>query len=151
MKILVPTRGGETSYPNQDKSIALAKEKSAEILFLYITDVKFLDKVARPVTVDIAQEIDDMGEFLLVMAQERAAKQGVKSSTLVKRGEFRQVMESVIDEEQVDMLILGSPDEDTGHTTVDFIKSLSESIANDHNIDVIVLGGGEQLFVSMPK
>ena len=30
MKILVPTRGGESSYPNQDKAIAIAKEKNRD-------------------------------------------------------------------------------------------------------------------------
>lgn len=69
MKILVPTRGGESSYPNQDKAIEIAKQKGADILFLYITNIEFLEKVSRPVIVDIAQE--------------RAGKAGVKAETLV--------------------------------------------------------------------
>ncbi len=146
MKILVPTRGGESSYPNQDKAIEIAKQKGADILFLYITNIEFLEKVSRPVIVDIAQEIDDMGEFLLVMAQERAGKAGVKAETLVKRGAFREAMETVIDEEEVDMLILGSAsvDEETGHTTMDFIKTLNQSIADTYKIEVVVLGDAKK-------
>lgn len=57
-------------------------------------------------------------------------------------------METVIAEEEVDMLILGSAsaDEETGHTTMDFIKTLSQSIADTYKIEVVVLGGGEEVF-----
>jgi hypothetical protein len=50
--ILCPTRGGKGSYPNQDRAIAIAKERGAEILFLYITNVEFLGLTAAPKLID---------------------------------------------------------------------------------------------------
>ena len=47
--ILCPTRGGKGSYPNQDRAIAIAKERNAEVLFLYITNVEFLGLTAAPI------------------------------------------------------------------------------------------------------
>jgi nucleotide-binding universal stress UspA family protein len=89
-KILCLTRGGEASYPNQDGAIAIAKDLDEELLFLYISSVQFLDHSAAPKVVDIESELDEMGEFLLVMAQERAQKAGVKADILVRRGNFQE-------------------------------------------------------------
>jgi hypothetical protein len=69
--ILRPTRGGEASYPNQDRAIKLAKERDADLLLLYVANVHFLDRLAGPVIVDVETELEEMGEFLLALAQER--------------------------------------------------------------------------------
>jgi hypothetical protein len=65
-KILCPTRGGKDSYPNQDRAVALAKERGVGVLFLYITNVDFLEHTAAPKLIDIEHEMDEMGEFMLV-------------------------------------------------------------------------------------
>ncbi|MGD8632963.1 MAG: universal stress protein, partial [Anaerolineales bacterium] len=108
-KILTPTRGGEASKPNQDRAIQLAKEQDAELYFLYIADVSFLDRLASPVLVDMEAELSEMGEFVLAIAQERAAKQGVDAKALVQSGVFSEVIATVIEEHEIDTLILGSP------------------------------------------
>ena len=46
--ILCPTRGGEASYANQERAIALAVEREAELIFLYVSNVHFLDLTAAP-------------------------------------------------------------------------------------------------------
>ena len=40
--ILCATRGGEQSYATQDAAIALAKERRARLVYIYVTDVDFL-------------------------------------------------------------------------------------------------------------
>ena len=75
--ILYPTRGGQTSYSNQDAVIALAKEWNAKLIFLYISNVDFLEKLGHVSHTKVVQnELEDMGEFLLAMASERAEKAG---------------------------------------------------------------------------
>jgi nucleotide-binding universal stress UspA family protein len=96
--ILCPTRGGEASYPNQDRAIAIARERNADLLFLYVTDVRFLNRLASPVLVDIETELGELGEFLLTMAQERAEKVGVHAETEVRRGVFRQAIKEITQE-----------------------------------------------------
>ena len=106
--ILCPTRGGKDDYPNQDRAVALAKERGVEVLFLYISNVEFLGLTAAPKLIDIEHELDEMGEFMLTMAQERAEKAGVDASTLVKHGHFLEALAEVIGEYEISTVILGT-------------------------------------------
>lgn len=74
--ILCATRGGESSHNTQDYAIKIAQERDVDILFLYVSNVEFLRNVAPVKYQDVQEELDKMGEFLLLMAQERAKAQG---------------------------------------------------------------------------
>ncbi len=108
-KILCATRGGEASYRTQDAAIALSKERGDELIFLYVADYHFLDKMAAPIVVDVENEVVKMGEFLLLMAQERAAAQGVTARVIVRQGRLRAELVAVAEELEVDMIVLGRP------------------------------------------
>lgn len=141
-KILCLTRGGEASYPNQDGAIAIAKDLDEELLFLYISSVQFLDYSAAPKVVDIESELDEMGEFLLVMAQERARKAGVMADILVRRGNFNEVLKDVIREYPIEMVILGSSTGDTGVITEEYISEITEEISREYDVEFIILMDG---------
>jgi nucleotide-binding universal stress UspA family protein len=108
-KILCATRGGEASYRTQDKAIALAKERGDELLFLYVVDIHFLDKTAAPIVVDVENEVTKMGKFLLLMAQERAAEQGVGADTICCKGKVREELKNAARAEDVTVVVLGRP------------------------------------------
>jgi nucleotide-binding universal stress UspA family protein len=109
-KILCATRGGEASYRTQDAASALAQERDDELLFLYVVDIGFLDKTARAVRPDVVTaEMEKMGEFLLAMAQERAQKQGVEASYVLRYGDLRHELKAAACEEAVDLVVLGQP------------------------------------------
>jgi nucleotide-binding universal stress UspA family protein len=148
--ILAPTRGGRASYPNQDQVIRIAEERNAEILFLYVTDVRFLGHTASPILVDIETEIDEMGEFLLTMAQERARKAGVKAKITVRRGAFRQVLREIIAEQEIHAVVLGSSSEGTGFTTHEYIEELSAEMSAKTGIEFIVVHEGKILNTYKP-
>ena len=141
--ILCPTRGGKGSYPNQDRAIAIAKERGAEVLFLYITNVQFLGLTAAPKLIDIETEMDEMGEFMLTMAQERAENASVNALTLVQRGQFREVLIDVIEEHQIDTVVLGSSAGGTGVITAEFIQELVDEISGKTGVEFIVVYQGE--------
>jgi nucleotide-binding universal stress UspA family protein len=111
-KILCATRGGEKSKRTQEKAISLAKERGDTLLFLYVLDLRFLDKTAAPIVVDVEQEMVKMGEFLLLMAQERAIQQGVDATTISRKGELRAELERVARSEDVSLIVLGRPASD---------------------------------------
>ena len=144
-KILSPTRGGEPSYLNQDRAITIAKERKAKLIFLYISDVQFNHQVADPILEDVAAELEEIGEFLLSMAQERAAEAGLEVEAIVKSGHFREVLEMAIKELAVDTIILGSSQEDSSLTTTDYLRDLSTELAKNFSVEVILLRGGEIL------
>jgi nucleotide-binding universal stress UspA family protein len=141
-KILCLTRGGEASYPNQDGAIAIAKDLDEELLFLYISSVQFLDYSAAPKVVDIESELDEMGEFLLVMAQERARKAGIMADILVRRGNFSEVLKDVVQEYPIKTVILGSSTGDTGVITEEYISEITEEISRENDVEFIILKDG---------
>lgn len=141
--ILRPTRGGHASYPNQDRAIAIAKERGADLLFLYVSNVRFLDRVASPVLVDVETELEELGEFLLAMAQERAEKAGVRAEAVVRRGEFRQALEEVIREYEVATVVLGSAAGGTSVTPPGYLEDLVQAILAETGVEVIVVHEGE--------
>lgn len=141
-RILCPTRGGKASYPNQDRAIALAKEREAELLFLYVSNIKFLRLTALPLVVDIETELEEMGDFILTMAQERAEKAGVKAEITVEQGEFLEILNSVIREHQITTVVMGSSTESTGITTPDYVEKLGKVVSRETGVEFIVVLDG---------
>jgi nucleotide-binding universal stress UspA family protein len=110
-KILCATRGGEQSYRTQDEAIELAKERGDTLLFLYVVDLRFLDTVAGAGVVDTKQEMIQMGEFLVLMAKERAAEQGVAAETMVRVGGLEEELKNAACEQDVSLVVMGEPAE----------------------------------------
>ncbi len=107
--ILCATRGGKASFRTQDKAIALAKERGDSLLFLYIVDLHFLDKTAAPIVVDVENELFQMGEFLLLVAKERATEQGVATRIICRKGKLREEILKTVEEQGVTLVVLGQP------------------------------------------
>lgn len=149
--ILFPTRGGEASYPNQDRAIALAKEYAAHLVFMYVTDVRFITLMARPSVVNLEKDIAEMGEFLLAMAQERAAAQGIEADMVVSRGVFRDALKKVVEAESVDIVVLGAPTGSTGVTTPDYRQSVIRDLIAETGVEVIVVDDGKIVDVWHPE
>jgi nucleotide-binding universal stress UspA family protein len=106
--ILCATRGGEASYPTQDTVIALTKEQGDELVFLYVADISFLNQTAAPVVVNVESRLEKLGHFQLVMAQERAAAQGIKAQAIVRTGHLRAELIAVAKEIGATSIVMGS-------------------------------------------
>ena len=141
--ILYPTRGGKGSYANQYRVIHLAKERGEGLIFLYISNVQFLGLTASPIVVDVETELDEMGDFLLAMAQERAEKAGVKAKTLVRRGLFREKLKEVIQEYPITSVVLGRSSASTSLITQEYTDELGEEISRETGVQFLVIEDGE--------
>lgn len=127
-KILCATRGGAASYRAQDAAIKLAAEGGDELLFLYVADIEFLDKTARAVRPDIVEaEMEKLGQFLLEMARERAAGQGVSADLVLRHGTLREEVAAVASEYRVDTIVFGKPAEG-GVYSLEKLKSFAREI-----------------------
>jgi nucleotide-binding universal stress UspA family protein len=143
-RILCPTRGGEDSYKNQDKAIELAKERSWGLTFLYVSNVDFLLNLSSPMMVkSIQDDLDDMGEFLLTIAQERAEKQGVQADITLEHGIFFDALKKTLLEQDIDTLMLGSSQENEGHTNRSYLDELIGHILELKKIEIIVTYEGQ--------
>jgi nucleotide-binding universal stress UspA family protein len=132
--ILCATRGGEEGYRTQDKAIAMAKERGDTLLFLYVVDLQFLNKTAAPIVVDVENEISDMGEFLLLMAKERAAEQGVEANTICRKGNLRQEIKITALEENVSLVLLGRPVSDASAFRLASLEKFAEEIESETGV-----------------
>jgi len=106
-KILCATRGGEASYIAQDAVIALAKEQGDELFFLYVADISFLNQTAIPLVVNVESRLEKLGRFQLVMAQERAAAQGIEAQAIVRIGLLRAELVDVAEEIGATIIVMG--------------------------------------------
>ena len=141
--ILCPTRGGKASYPNQDRAIAIAKERGADLIFLYITNVEFLGLSTGYKVIDVEHEIDELGEFMLTMAQERAENEGVHTITAVRRGTFSEALKVVVQEHEVETVVIGSSAGGTGVITLEYVEDLIQEITCETDVEFIIVDQGE--------
>jgi nucleotide-binding universal stress UspA family protein len=138
-KILCATRGGEASYRTQDAAIALAKERGDTLLFLYVVDLHFLDKTAGAGVVDVEREMTKMGQFLLLMARERAAEQGVVAETTYRRGEVREELKNVAREEGASLIVLGRPADAESVFQLAGLEAFAAEIENETEIRTCIV------------
>ena len=138
-KILCATRGGEASYRTQDSVIAMAKERGDTVLFLYVVDTHFLDTTERAVRPEVvAREMSHMGEFLLAMACERAAKQGVEAKPVLRRGSLADALKEVAREENVSLIALGRPSGDESVFELANLQRLAEEIKQETGVETCI-------------
>jgi nucleotide-binding universal stress UspA family protein len=119
--ILCATRGGDESLQTQRRAIELAKEQGARITFIFVVDVRFLEHYAAPYIPAMADEMKRLGEFLLLMAQERAEQAGVEANYTVRRGELKPTLIEAAREYRAALIILGRPAEGNV-TTLEYLE-----------------------------
>jgi nucleotide-binding universal stress UspA family protein len=137
-KILCATRGGEASYRTQDKAIELALQRGDELVFLYVVNIEFLNKTAAPIVVDVATEIERMGEFLLAMAQERAREAGVEASLVTRKGDVREQIKAAAVKEGVDLVVLGRPADETSLFKLEALRAFAAEIEEETGISAVI-------------
>jgi len=144
--ILCPTRGGKESHPNQDFAIELAKERGADLLFMYVSNIQLISRSGPPIVVDIAEELDELGDFLLLMAQERAENFGVPANSTVRRGIFSKVLREVILEKKISTVVLGSSSKGAGIVSFERLQELSEGLSKEMDVEFFILQDGKVVF-----
>jgi len=137
--ILCATRGGEASIRTQKRAIEIAKERNAKLMFIFVCDTRFLEQYTAPRVPAMEDEIQKMGEFLLLMEKERAEKAGVEADYTVRMGKFRSSLIEAAKELNVSLVVLGRP-ADNNLTTLDYLENrLSPSIKEETGAEVIVV------------
>ncbi len=140
-KILCATRGGEPSYRTQDAAIALSKDEGSALVFIYVVDISFINKIAEAVRPDVVTaEIEKMGEFLLAMAQERAQKQGVSAEVVFHHGNFRSELIDCARELEIDLILLGKPTGEESVFELEKIESFATELEAETGVEVRIVG-----------
>ena len=139
-KILCATRGGEASFPAQDAVISRAKEQGDELVFLYVADISFLNNTAAPVVIDVESRLVKLGQFQLVMAQERAAAQGIIAQTIVRKGELRAELVVVAEEIGATIIVMGRSLGPNSIFDEAALQVFAKDLQSETGIEVRILG-----------
>ncbi len=137
-KILCATRGGEDSWRTQDEAIKLAKKRGDELIFLYVVDISFLDKIAAPMVIDAESSVEKLGAFLLAMAQERAREKGLEVQVVIREGKTREEIKAAAKELGVDTVVLGLPAEG-GVFREEAIRAFAREIEVETGAEVVLV------------
>ena len=139
-RILCATRGGQASQPTHERAIQLAKERDAELLFLYVFDQRVLQRIATPIVINEEAQIEHMLEFLRTTAQEQARLAGVGARVVVRAGRLREELVEVSREEHVSLIVLGSPAGSASRFQVAAMSDLMSEIEEATGVEVMALG-----------
>jgi len=107
--IVCAIRGGPDSQAPIHKAIALAKATSAPLHFLYVVNLEFLAQTGRSRTHTIAQELEQMGEFILLAAQAQASAEGIMARADIRHGNVLDQILAFCQEIDADYVVLGRP------------------------------------------
>ena len=107
--IVCAIRGGPHSQSTIDKAISFARETGLPLYFLYIVNLDFLAHTTSTRTHTINQEMEQMGEFILLTAQSRAADQGVLAEGVVRHGSVGAEIIAFCHEIDAGFVVMGRP------------------------------------------
>ena len=110
--IVCAVRGGPKSRPTISRAIELSKEHRQLVYFLYVINLDFLSNALHANVQVMEDEMRQMGEFILLNAQEMAAKAGVEAQAVTRKGTVREEIITLCQEVDADYVILGRPQHD---------------------------------------
>ncbi|HHS96590.1 MAG TPA: universal stress protein [Chloroflexi bacterium] len=138
--IVCATRGGEASRRTQERAIALAKERGADLIFLYIVDPTFAGPVNGALAAAMEDELKRLGRSLLSIAQARAQEQGVRAKTVVRAGPVWETIKAYLKEVGAGTLVLGAPGDEVDEAAdVGDVNRLAEEVRRETGVEVVVV------------
>jgi len=140
--IICAVRGGPDSQSTIDKAISLALEVNLPLHFFYVVNLDFLSHTQSSKTHTISHQLHQMGEFILLTAQERAAARGVQAETAIRQGSVREEIINFAHELEADYLVLGLPvgEAEKNVFLSERIREFGESIEQESGATVVLVG-----------
>ena len=110
--IVCAIRGGPGSDSTIQTAVDLAKENDQPLYFLYVFDIDFLHKTTQSRVQTLRQQMEEMGKFILLEAQDAARQAGLEAQGIVRQGQVTQEIIALCRELQADYLVIGRPNAD---------------------------------------
>ncbi len=137
--IVCAIRGGPNSQPTIRRAISLAKETNLSLYFLYVINLDFLILTERSKTSTISEELEHVGEFILLAATEKAKAENVHAEEIIGHGNVKDEIIKVAKNVNADYVILGLPKgvEEKNVFAIDHIQKFSKLIENESEAKVV--------------
>ena len=139
--IVCATRGGTACQSTQGQAIHLAKERSAELIFLYVADASFAGPVGEALETALVDELARLGRSILNIAQKRARDQGLEAKAVVRQGSVRESIEAYLKQVNASTLVIGSPETSSSpqEFTADELNHFGSSIQRATGVEVVIV------------
>ncbi|MGD8624362.1 MAG: universal stress protein [Anaerolineae bacterium] len=147
--IVCAIRGGPGSQDTIARAIAQAQETGLPLYFLYVVNLDFLSHTSSSRIHTISHEMHQMGEFILLAAQAKAADQGVQAEGVVRHGNVGDEIVEMCHELDADYLVLGWPKvqeegEEESLFTQELLHNFIKDTEEQTGAKVILPEGGEE-------
>lgn len=139
--IICAIRGGPDSQPTIARAISLARDVGKPLYFLYIVNFDFLLSHSQSSRFSTIQdELTQMGEFILLTAQEKARSQDVRAEAVIRQGDVGEEIISLAKELNADYIVLGTPvgDEDRNVFMLERLEEFSAGLEKESGAKVIL-------------
>jgi nucleotide-binding universal stress UspA family protein len=116
--IICAVRGGPESRETVTRAIDLALESGARLTFFRVLDAEFLNHATiGPLSV-VYRELNELGQFTMLILRDRARRRGVENvDCVVREGNVRKQLHEFAVETRADLLIMGRPMRSPGSNT----------------------------------
>ncbi len=149
MKILIATDGSRISNKAVDYGVKVAARMGAEVVGLYVVNMKSLEFFALEHHDNIASyenensKLRREGQDAIAYVADQCQKAGVKASTAIVRGYPADEIIKTAEKEQVAMIVVGN----LGRTGIEhmLMGSVSESVVRKAPCPVLVVRGQAQI------
>jgi len=113
--IICAVRGGPESRETVTYAVDLALESGAALTFLRIMDAEFLEHATvGPLSV-VYSELQEMGQFAMLILCDRAQRRGVSQvDCVVREGNIRKQLRQFAIETHAEVLVMGRPTRSPG-------------------------------------
>ncbi len=140
--IVCAVRGGAASKPTIRRAVQLAQESGLPIHFLYVVNLDFLSHTSSSRVHTIEEEMREMGEFILLTAQEQAARGGVEAHGVVRDGSVGDQIVALCRETEAQYVVLGRPRHSARPNVFDEerLQRFVERIASQTGAQVVLVG-----------
>jgi nucleotide-binding universal stress UspA family protein len=143
--IVCAVRGGPDSKATISQAIGLAQQTGLPLYFLYVVNLDFLSHTSSSRVHTISEQMHQMGEFILLTAQDRAAAQGISAEGVVRHGNIGEEIICMCHEIGADYLVLGRPkvQHEESVFTQELLRQFIERTENQTGAKVILPEGDD--------
>lgn len=139
--IVCATRGGEAGRRTQERAIALAKGKEADLIFLCVFDPDSAGPLDSTLAAAVKEEQQWLGRVLMEVAQSRAREQGLEAQAEVRSGPVLETIEEYLCQVDASTLVIGEPKVDSPLSAFrpDRILSCAEQVEQHTGVQVVLV------------
>lgn len=139
--IVCAIRGGPASQHTIDESVTMAVEKHLPLYFLYVVNLDFLTHTASSRVKTITEEMNELGDFILLLAKRQAEARGVEVEGMIRHGKVGEEIIALSQEVDADFVVMGQPkgEKEANVFTQERINTFREKLEEESGAQVILV------------